>query len=39
MAMFMAIRHRGHNPKGDPVKGYDGRKDLNSLTCGVGRGC
>jgi gluconate 2-dehydrogenase gamma chain len=29
----------GRNPRGDPGKGYDGSKDLKSLTCGVGRGC
>lgn len=29
----------GRNVKGDPKAGYDGAKGLQTLTCGVGRGC
>jgi gluconate 2-dehydrogenase gamma chain len=29
----------GRNVKGDPLKGYDGQKQLDRLTCGGGHGC
>jgi gluconate 2-dehydrogenase gamma chain len=29
----------GRNPSGDPTKTYDGRKHLEKLVCGHGRGC
>jgi gluconate 2-dehydrogenase gamma chain len=29
----------GRNPKGDPAKGYDGKKTLHDLRCGGGKGC